>query len=540
MVVGARQAGQGVEQDDDVLAQLDAASGPIERRFRDLDVPDTALVEGRAQDLAPNVLDHVRDFLRPLVHEEDQQLHVGVVLLNAVRDRLQQNRLAGPRRRHDESALPRPDGRYQVHDPGRQVPRVVLEPDHVVRMEGRERLEFRSFRVLHGRLAVHHLEIAQSEIALPAARPTDVAEQHVAVSEIEAPDLGGRDVDVVRAGKIGIDGRAEEPEPLHQTVQGPLGHDPPSLTRVRPEHAVEEILPGQCVGGVDPQIGRDLLQVRGAHAGEFRGVEHRPGWGRRLLEDPGPGPEHLAGTAPDRAGAPNSAPWPPPARRSTGAPCRRPPGRGPAAVCRRPPSSRESPEPLRHCRMPAKAAVAARRRGRSSACPSWSATTATGRPLELSSSSAFRSFASGSRRASTSSRFQHETLPPGQIGEHQLLPPSAERLRRPGIAVTGKVHEPVAAGNLEEVDHGASGRASAKTWARPRCPASRLRRLDFPTFDLPTNATSGKGGGGEARLGDGARHEQSAVAGRFWHGRKLQEGSRGTRDRTSRPFGKER
>jgi hypothetical protein len=62
-VVGARQAGDRVEQDDDVAAGLDLALGDLERHLGDAGVVLGRLVEGRGDDLALDRAAHVGDLL---------------------------------------------------------------------------------------------------------------------------------------------------------------------------------------------------------------------------------------------------------------------------------------------------------------------------------------------------------------------------------------------------------------------------------------------------------------------------------------------
>ena len=78
-VVGARQARDRVEQDDDVLLVLDQALGLLDHHLGDLHVALRRLVEGRRDDLAADRALHVGDFFRPLVDEQDDQVHLGVV-----------------------------------------------------------------------------------------------------------------------------------------------------------------------------------------------------------------------------------------------------------------------------------------------------------------------------------------------------------------------------------------------------------------------------------------------------------------------------
>jgi len=60
---------------------------------------------------------------------------------DGVRHVLQQHRLAGARRRHDEATLTPADRAQEVDDAGRQVARIVLEHEALVREERRQLVE---------------------------------------------------------------------------------------------------------------------------------------------------------------------------------------------------------------------------------------------------------------------------------------------------------------------------------------------------------------------------------------------------------------
>ena len=124
-VVGAGQAGDGVEQDDDVALVLDHALGLFDDHLGHLHVPLGRFVEGRADDLgaAAGAL-HVGDFLGPLVDQQDEQVGLGVVLEDGVGQLLHQHGLAGARRRDDQAARAFADGADQVqHARGQLVRR---------------------------------------------------------------------------------------------------------------------------------------------------------------------------------------------------------------------------------------------------------------------------------------------------------------------------------------------------------------------------------------------------------------------------------
>ena len=76
-----------------------------QHHVRHLHVARGRLVEGRRDHFAANRPLHVGDFLGALIHEQHQQMALGIVGADRVRDLLEEDRLAGARRRHDQSAL---------------------------------------------------------------------------------------------------------------------------------------------------------------------------------------------------------------------------------------------------------------------------------------------------------------------------------------------------------------------------------------------------------------------------------------------------
>jgi hypothetical protein len=75
------------------------------------------------------------------------------------------------------------------------------------------------------RLAVDRVDHGQGEIALAVLRPADAAGQVVAGAQVEAADLAGRDVGVVRAGQVAGLVRAQEAEAVGQDFQHAVGGD---------------------------------------------------------------------------------------------------------------------------------------------------------------------------------------------------------------------------------------------------------------------------------------------------------------------------
>ena len=111
VVEGAADAGDRVEQDEDVLAGFDEALGALDGELRDAGVAlDVAVVRAghdlRARDGA---LDF-GDFLGALIDEQDDELDLGMIFHHGLGDVLEQGGLAGARRRDDEAALAFADG----------------------------------------------------------------------------------------------------------------------------------------------------------------------------------------------------------------------------------------------------------------------------------------------------------------------------------------------------------------------------------------------------------------------------------------------
>mgnify|MGYP003693909197 CR=1 FL=1 len=115
-VVGARQARDRVEEDHDVALVLDQALRLLDDHLGDLHVALRRLVEGRGDDLALDRALHVGDFLGPLVDEQHDERDLRMIRRDGVRQRLEDHRLPGTRRRDDQAALPLSDRADDVED----------------------------------------------------------------------------------------------------------------------------------------------------------------------------------------------------------------------------------------------------------------------------------------------------------------------------------------------------------------------------------------------------------------------------------------
>ena len=169
---------------------------------------------------------HVGDLLGPLVDEQHEQVHLGVVRLDRADDLLHHRGLAGLGRRHDEAALALPDRRDQVDDPRGHVRRVARVAPCVRRTSGnsgvRSSKRGRS-RAGSGILAVHLVDPQQRRVLLVAQRRAAGALEVVALAQPELAGLLHRHVHVVARGRKPAD--AEEAVALVAEVEVALDLD---------------------------------------------------------------------------------------------------------------------------------------------------------------------------------------------------------------------------------------------------------------------------------------------------------------------------
>ncbi len=183
-VVGARQAGDAVQQDHHVALVLDEALGLLQHHFGDLHVTCRRFVEGGGDDLAFHAARHVGDFLRPLVDQQHDQEDFRVVGGDRGGDVLQHHRLAGARRRHDQGALAHADRRDQVDHPrrvvlgrtlgdGLEILHLHLQP--AVGIQRRQVVEVDAMAHRVGRLEIDRVDLQQGEVTLAVLRRADLA-----------------------------------------------------------------------------------------------------------------------------------------------------------------------------------------------------------------------------------------------------------------------------------------------------------------------------------------------------------------------------
>src|SRR5437667_2163791 len=263
-VVGAREAGERVEQDHDVPLVLHQPLGLLDHHVGDLDVALGWLVEGGRDHLALHRPLHVGDFLRPLVDEKHDEVDLGMIRRDRMGDGLEHHRLAGPGRGHDHAALALADRTQEIHDPGRQVLGVVLEPEPLHRIERRQVVEEDLLARLLRRLEIDRLDLEQCEVPFRVLRRPHLAGYGIARAEVESSDLGRRNVNIVRSGQVVIVRGPQESKPIGQNLQNARGEDETVLLRLRLEDLEDQLLLAQPAHVLDVQVASDHVQVRDA------------------------------------------------------------------------------------------------------------------------------------------------------------------------------------------------------------------------------------------------------------------------------------
>ena len=189
-VVRPSEARDGVEEDDDVLSRFDKTLGLFDDHIRHLHMPGRRLIKRRADDLgAGNSGDEVRHLLRPLVDEQHDESHLRVVLGDRVRHLLQEDRLAGPWRGHNQPALPLAERGDHVNDAHGEVARLGFEANALVRVSRPQVVEGDA---LLDRLRIHpvdRFDLQQCEVLLPGLGRAHTAADRVAGFHVEPADL---------------------------------------------------------------------------------------------------------------------------------------------------------------------------------------------------------------------------------------------------------------------------------------------------------------------------------------------------------------
>ena len=116
-----------------------------------------------------------------------------------------------------------------------------------------------------GRLEVDGVDLDQREVPLAFLGRADLAGDGVAGAQVEAADLRGRDVDVVRTRQVVVLGRAQEAEAVRQAFQHAFGEDQAALLGLGLQDLEDQLLLAQAGGAGDVHVLGDLVELLDAH-----------------------------------------------------------------------------------------------------------------------------------------------------------------------------------------------------------------------------------------------------------------------------------
>src|SRR3569833_2103392 len=244
-VVGTCEAGDGVEQNDDVLLVLNQPLRLLDDHFGHLHVTGRRLVERAGHNFALHRALHLSHFLRPLVNQQHDEDDFGMVGSDGGGNVLQQHRLAGLGRGDDETALTLAYRRYQVDGTCRQVIGGTVAALELQALRGMERCQVLEQHLVTRalrRVEIDLTHLEERKVTLAVLRRTNQSGDRVAGAQVEAADLAGADIDVVRAGQIGAVGRSQEAEAVLQNLQHAVAVDVLAVPRVCLEDGEDDVL----------------------------------------------------------------------------------------------------------------------------------------------------------------------------------------------------------------------------------------------------------------------------------------------------------
>ena len=212
VVISAREARDGVEEDEDVLAEFDEAARAVGDDLGDLDVARAGLVEGGGIDLrALHAADEVGDFLGAFVHEEEDDVQAGIAADCRLREFRHEDRFSRARRGDEEAALAAADGGDEVHGArGERTAGAVVERDACVGeacgecVEILRLLPFRDGRALDGE------DFVGRHVLLAMVRWAEAYGDEVAALELEPLRELEADERILRAGAEAVTRESHE------------------------------------------------------------------------------------------------------------------------------------------------------------------------------------------------------------------------------------------------------------------------------------------------------------------------------------------
>ena len=184
-----------------------------------------------------------------------------MVLDDRPRDRLQHHGLTGPGCRHNQPALALADGGDEIHDAGAVLTLIMLQIDPFLRVERGQVIEKNLVPRDFGIFQIDLLDLQEGKVSFALLRGADLAGHGVACPEVETPDLGRRNIDVVGSRQVIGVGGAKEPETVRERLQHPFPVNDPVLFSLGLENGEDQLLLAQVRGSVDLQIPGNLVQL---------------------------------------------------------------------------------------------------------------------------------------------------------------------------------------------------------------------------------------------------------------------------------------
>ena len=171
---------------------FDKALGLFNHHLRDLHMAGRWFVKRRTDHFALHRPLHVGHFLRALVDEQNDEVALRMIGGHRVGDILQENGLAGPRRRNDQTTLSLAQRRHNIDHPGREVLPCRITGFHLqafIRVERRQIVEMHLVPCLLRILEVDGVDLDQGKIPFTLLGAPNLAFNGITGPQRELPDL---------------------------------------------------------------------------------------------------------------------------------------------------------------------------------------------------------------------------------------------------------------------------------------------------------------------------------------------------------------
>jgi len=261
-VMASGEAGEAVQQKDDIFAAFDEAFGAFDDHVGDLGVTAWCLVEGGGEHAAADGFLEVGDFLGTLVEQEDDQFGFWVVGADGLGDLFEEDGFAAARRGDDEAALAFAEGGDEIEDAdGEKLGATAIEMEALVWELGGEFVELGAGLKVGGGDAFDFENFGGGEVFAFFARAAQADFDTLAGADAVVAEEVVVDVDVVGAGAEAFFGVAEQGEGVFGGFDDAIADETDAFGGVEAEEFVDELAFRDA--GLDPRGdgGRDVLQL---------------------------------------------------------------------------------------------------------------------------------------------------------------------------------------------------------------------------------------------------------------------------------------